>query len=67
MKSQFTRAEITALLLNNGFKPTVTKESGVYDIYTRKGLQKVRLLATAKVFSVSLLKQVLPKELHDQL
>ena len=67
MKAQYTRAEITDLLLRNGFKPAVTEESDTYDIYEKKGHPKVRLLATAKVFNVSLLKQILPYELRDSL
>lgn len=67
MKAQYTRAEITDLLLRNGFKPIVTKESDTYDIYEKKGQPKVRLLASAKVFNVSLLKQILPAELKDNL
>lgn len=65
MKAQYTRAEITDLLLKNGFKPIVTKESHVYDMYEKKGLSKVRLLANTKVFQKALLLQILPKELHS--
>lgn len=64
MKTQYTRTEITDILLKNGFKPCVTKESDVYDIYEKKGVSKVRLLANTKIFQKTLLLQILPKELH---
>lgn len=63
MNKSYTRIQVTDLLLQNGYKPVVTKESSVFDIYEKRGAGKVRLLSTQKVFSKELLSEILPKEL----
>lgn len=68
MKANFTRTEITDLLLNNGFKPTVLKDvSQTYDVYVNGGKQRVQLLKTTKVFQRSQLISILPKDLITKL
>jgi hypothetical protein len=68
MKNNFTRIEITSVLLSNEFKPIVQKDvSETYDVYEKKGRPIVKLPKSLKVFQRSQLKTILPSDLFDQL
>lgn len=68
MKVNYTRAEVTDLLLTNGYKPTILKDvSELFDVYTKPGKPRVQLSKTTKVFQRSQLKIILPKELQSQI
>jgi len=68
MKIQYTRAEITDLLLKHSYKPTVMKDvSDHFDVYIKPGKPRVQLSINKKVFQKSELLIILPKEVQSSL
>jgi hypothetical protein len=68
MKSQYSRIEVTNLLLEEGYKPTVMKDvSDFFDVYTKLGKSRIQLNKKTKYFQRSELLVILPKEIQNRI
>lgn len=65
MKTNFSRTEVTNVLLSSGYRPTIMKDvSEFFDVYLKEGKPRVQLPKTMRVFPQSELQVILPKELQ---
>ena len=65
-KSEYSRVEVTSLLLSHQYKPTVMKSvSHYFDVYVKEGVSPVQLPKDLKVFRYTELETLLPRELLE--
>jgi hypothetical protein len=68
MKSQYSRAEVTNFLLDEGYRPTVMKDvSEFFDVYTKPGKSRIQLNKKTKYFQRTELLVILPKEIQSKI
>src|SRR5690606_32227457 len=66
VKKEYSRVEVTNLLLSHHYKPTIMKVvSEYFDVYVKGDLPRVQLPKERRVFPRTELEIILPKELRE--